>query len=172
VTAATPPGYQFTTNPKRVLFALLTAAFIGAITLWFTALWGYIGSSGWQDGLLDWLLRGRTLVPLALVFFLLGSVICGGPIGALPHFQGLRRWWHTTATGFLVAFGVSFGTATAGFDGLRSGQFSFYARGQKLWINGILTQEGWQDALTGALKSGALCGALGFVIWFVACKRT
>lgn len=112
------------------------------------------------------------MVPFAFVFFLLGAVICGGPIWALLHFQGLRRWWHVTATGFLVAFGVSFGTATAGFDGLRSGQFSFFARGQTLWINGVLTREGWQDALTGGLKFGALCGALGFVIWYVAYKRT
>ena len=168
---ATSSSYRLETSPKHVLYAFLTAAFVGAITVWSLAMWGDIARSGWKDGLVDGVLRGRILVPLAFVFLLLGLVICGGPIWAVLHNLGLRRWWHAAATGFLVAFSVSFGTATAGFDGLRSGQFSFYARGKTLWINGVLTREGWQDALTGALKFGALCGALGFVIWYVANRR-
>jgi len=168
---ATSSGYQLETNPKRVLFAFLTAAFVGVITVWSVAMWDDIARSGWQKGLQDGAVRGPILLLIVFPAWLFGLVLCGGPVWALLHKLGLRRWWQAIGFGFLEAFLLAFSVGTSGFDGRSSGHFSSYTRGHDIWINGFLTREGWQDALTGALTFGAFCGALGFVIWYVAYKR-
>lgn len=90
------------------------------------------------------------------------------PLWAVVSRFGMARWFVALPTGFLLAFIVTFGLGTAGFDGETSAGFSSGDNVGPLWIAGKITERGLRSALNLSLVFGATGACQALAIHVIA----
>jgi hypothetical protein len=165
--SASPGGFE--TSPPRVALALLAGAASGAALV--TAQWlraafqvfgaGFVGSSG-PHGILVVFIG-------ALIAWLAGLVLIGGPAWWLLHRYGLRGWKAAILTGMALTFVAALVLAIP-LPG-KDGSYTAADRGGETVVNNALTAHGWAEAAEGALLISFVGGAVAFVVWRTAYRR-
>ena len=159
----------FATSPTRVALALVAGAASGAALV--TAQWlhaafqvfgaGFVGSSGPHVILVVFV--------GALIAWLAGLMLIGGPAWWLLHRHGLRGWKIAILAGVALTFVAALVLAIP--LPRSDGSYTAADRGGETIVNNQLTAHGWAEAAEGALLISFVGGAVAWVTWRVAYHR-
>ena len=118
---------------------------------------------GWEKG-------SRAFI-IALMGWLFGIVLIGGPIWRLLHKAGKRQWYVALVTGAAIPFFVPLAYQTGFFTGQNFFGSSYYGSGGQQRIDGALTAFGWKMAFLQSFHSAVAGGVIGLTVWLIAYRR-
>ena len=155
------------------MVAGLLGAVVGAFLFAAYYFVGVIAVNGFDHALAYGVRNSLGVFMFALIIWLIGVVVLGGPFWWLLHRFHKRGWITAVGLGLGLTFLISFGFSTNGFGFLPMGNVSFSASdsGGKTWIRGGLTAHGWHQAFWGSLWFSISGACAGFVTWWVAYRR-
>lgn len=113
------------------------------------------------------------VVQYGFIFFAGGLFLVGGPVWALLHRLGLRRWFYAVGLGAVLgsAAYVIYGLWNQQWVGLMLISFLTEEFGGITYSNGGLTNDGWEALYRGVIIIAVAGVVAGLTIWRVAYRR-
>ena len=115
--------------------------------------------------------KGRRAFIGAMIGWLFGIVLFGGPIWRLLHKAGKRQWYVALVAGAAIPFFVLFAYQTGFFTGQNFFGSSYYGRGGWQRIDGTLTAFGWKITFLESFRFAVAGGVIGLTVWVIAYRR-
>ena len=158
---------------KRIISSLLVGAMTGALLFAGWYLFIQLLTNGPEHMLKYRLGSVAQVFIMTFVGWLVGLLLIGLPAWFFMHRAGKTSWAHAAATGFGLAFFISFALSTRGFmlwphTGSR---YSAGDSGGPTWIDNSLTLHGWVNAAQSSLVFAIVAVAVTLSLWAMAYRR-
>lgn len=149
------------------------AVFVGAASGTILTISYFMAGNLWAGvSIFEGLGATMTLIaPIAFLTWLFGIVVVGAPVWTLLHRLGLSGWITAIMCGYLTPYVALVLINTRALTGHTTGNFSSSIGGKKIWVEGVLTPYGWEQAFLDPVAISIGGCFVGLVIWLVAYRK-